>query len=329
MTKVLVTGGTGHAGFFSIVRFLEKGYDVNTSVRDLLKTEDLFKTIKDYGNFDDEAMSKLKFFQAVLGEESGWEDALEGVTYVNDVAYPFINNVPLEQLIDAALNGTMSLAKLAVASPSVKHFCFTSSYAAVAFGDTPKDGLYYGSDWTPEDSKMLDGYMLSKIIVEKKLWEFFKSDENLKSKYPTTFNVICPYGIYGPVPTKHYSGSLAPLKSVIDGSKAPILGYTLSVTDVRNLADAYVAACENKDSYWERFTLQTDDAITFDDMTKLAVEKYPALKSQASTEKTPFILGARLADCSKAKKLLGYKPTPIKETILDSVKSIVVNEKLV
>src|SRR3954453_5695491 len=83
--KVLVTGGSGYLGGWSIVRALQAGYDVRTTIRDLAREHEVRANI----GTQVDAGDQLDVVAADLPSDDGWADAVAGCDYVLHVASPF------------------------------------------------------------------------------------------------------------------------------------------------------------------------------------------------------------------------------------------------
>ncbi|EGV63500.1 hypothetical protein PSN45_004219 [Yamadazyma tenuis] len=329
MSTVLVTGATGHTGVFTVLEYIKNGYKVNTTMRDISQLSEVKEMIQKTGNLSDEAMKNIRYFQADLGKEEGWKEAIDGCEYVCHVAYPFINNVPLEQIYDAAITGTMNLLNLAANTESVKQFIFCSSFAAIGFADSYPEGTIVNDDsWTPEDAKILDGYMKSKILVEKMMWKFIKSSEN---KRGMSFTSIAPYMISGPLPWGYRKlvGVMGLIKLYITGGLDVILHYHLNNSDVRDLSKSFVSATNNKEAFNERFLLVEEKEHLMSEIVDILKRDFPAKYSEkVPTAVSPPLTISKITDSSKARRILNFNPIPFEESIKQSIENIIERENL-
>src|ERR1700730_16927285 len=87
---ILVTGGTGFIGGWTIVELLKRGYSVRTTVRSLDKEPAVRARIS--ANID--PGERLSFFVADLTSDAGWDAAVEGCDYVLHVASPLGADAP-------------------------------------------------------------------------------------------------------------------------------------------------------------------------------------------------------------------------------------------
>lgn len=128
---VLITGGSGHVGFKTLIVALEHGYRVRAVVRSDEKAKLILATpsIKRLNPGDRLTFSIVPDFLA----PSAFTSALEGVDYAIHLASPITGgNGDFEtQLIQPAVKGTLSFLESAKATPSIKRVVITSSVAAV------------------------------------------------------------------------------------------------------------------------------------------------------------------------------------------------------
>lgn len=84
---VLVTGGTGFVGAHCILRLLEKGYNVKTTLRSLSRKNEVIEMLKNGGA---EAVDNPSFIEADLSKDTNWDEAVNNCDYVLHVASPNI-----------------------------------------------------------------------------------------------------------------------------------------------------------------------------------------------------------------------------------------------
>ena len=84
--QVLVTGGSGFVGGHCVVRLLDAGFRVRTTVRSLRREAEVRAAVAAGGV---EAGDRLTFAEADLAADAGWAHAVSDCAYVLHVASPF------------------------------------------------------------------------------------------------------------------------------------------------------------------------------------------------------------------------------------------------
>ncbi|XP_059598124.1 LOW QUALITY PROTEIN: phenylacetaldehyde reductase [Vitis vinifera] len=174
---VCVTGASGYIASWLVKLLLQCGYTVKATVRDPndpKKTEHLLAL--------EGAKERLHLFKANLLEEGSFDSVVDGCDGVFHTASPVVMIVddPQAQLIDPALEGTMSVLGSCAKVPSVKRVVVTSSMASVAFNGKPLapdvlvDESWFSDPVFCEKSKLW--YMLSKTLAEEAAWKFAKEN---------------------------------------------------------------------------------------------------------------------------------------------------------
>lgn len=326
MVKVLVTGITSHAAPYTVFEFIKKGYEINATLRDLSKAEEVKQMLKNSGDLTEAQLNKITLFQADLDKKEGWEEAISGCDYVVHIAYPFINFVPLEELYDAAVVGSLNLLKLAEKTPSVKHFVFCSSAASIGYNESYPEGTVIDDSFvTSKDSKVLDGYMTSKIICDEEYWKIIYSDEN---KSGLTLTTLHPGGITGPVPYgyKKFVGALMVVDTYTKGGLGKAFNAYINTTDVVDFAKANVAAVENESAHNQKILVLDDQSLS-PEVTVDIIRKYspPEIAAKVPTEFGPVWLSDRKFNINKAKEILGYNPTNYVDSFKATVQGVLKN----
>lgn len=180
--KVLVTGASGFIAAHIIQQLYAKGgYSVVGTVRSDEKGQFF---VKQYPEFQYEIVKDLSQLDAFEHVFKSHPD----VDYVLHTASPFHFNGtdPQKDLIDPAINGTLSILQAAKKyGPNVKKIVITSSFAAVMQFPPDKVGpsfVYNEKVWnniTKEQStlNLFTGYVASKTFAERSAWEFVETEK--------------------------------------------------------------------------------------------------------------------------------------------------------
>ena len=131
MEKVLVTGATGFIASHLILNLIDKGYEVRGTARSASKAKRLNEVLSAYAGRPIE----IPIFEADLTSDAGWDEAMDGVSYVQHVASPFPTGLPKhpDELIIPARDGALRALR-AAKKAGVKRVVMTSSFAAIGYG---------------------------------------------------------------------------------------------------------------------------------------------------------------------------------------------------
>ncbi|EHK49359.1 hypothetical protein TRIATDRAFT_49296 [Trichoderma atroviride IMI 206040] len=334
MATVLVTGGSGYVASHLILKLLQEGYTVKTTIRSLSKEEHVRSALQKAGAV---YMNRLSFHPADLTKDEGWAEAIQGCSYVHHVASPFPGQAPKDEneLIIPAKEGTIRVLK-AAREARVKRLIFTSSFAAIGYGDGDKREPYTEKDWSALDG--LPAYHKSKTLAEKAAWDFIESEGG-----DLELSVVNPVGIFGPVMSESISSSIDLIKKLMDGSVAKCPRTYFNIVDVRDLADLHIRTMLDPAAKNQRFIASSDGKpLALIEVARIIsqgrpgkalkiptgeipswIVRFAALFSPAARQVVPFLGVVRLLDNGKAKRVLGWTPQAVEDTILDTVDSLV------
>lgn len=324
---VLVTGGNGFVGGWSIVELLKQGYAVRTTVRNLARADAVRATIGAAT-----AIDRLSFFTADLLDDAGWPEAMAGVDYVLHVASPLGGGAALdrEALVAPARDGTLRVLRAATAA-GVKRVVMTSA-AATARPPLSSHQISNETLWADPADPQFDAYRVSKIRAEKAAWAFMaQADSN------TELTTILPGAVFGPILSKDNLGSVNIIADLLAGRPPamPQLGFW--VVDVRDLVAAHIAAMTTPEAAGERFIVagrflwmaeiaailrdklgaNTPRRVLPNWLVRLLVPFMPNLRTLAP------LIGRRFEiDTSKGQRVLGVRPRPAEATLVDCAKSL-------
>ena len=229
--KILVSGATGFIAGHTIEKLLAQGHDVVATVRnaaDVAKTAHL--------SVMPGASDRLSLVSAELMAKDAF-DAHVDVDVIMHMASPYVMHVtdPQRDLVDPAVEGTLAMLRAAVKSSRVKRVVLTSSMAAIT--DEPDGRVLTESDWNTKSSLTRNPYYLSKTLAERAAWDFMK-DQN------PSFDliVINPFLVIGPAHTSAINTSNQTFVDMIKGTYPAIMAIDWGFIDVRDVADAHIAA---------------------------------------------------------------------------------------
>lgn len=307
---------------------LERGYRVRTTVRSSAKAAEVHDLITAAG----QDPAQVEVVQADLMSDDGWSDAVADCRYVLHVASPFPTRVPKDpdDLIVPAREGTLRVLRAAHAA-GAHRVVVTSSFAAVGYGHQPTGRAFTEHDWTDLSGKVpVAPYPTSKTIAERSAWDFAQDHRE------TEVAVVNPVAILGP-PLGRDSGTSVELVQRLMKGMPGLPDVAYGVVDVRDVADLQVRAMIDPAAAGERFLAISGDFLT---LREFAEALRDGLGEQARRVPTRVLpnwmvrLAGRLdptvaqlspelgrhknATSAKAAKMLGWRPRPARESIVDT-----------
>jgi len=326
---ILVTGGSGYIAGYLIRQLAAEGWTIHTTVRSLKREAEVRAWLG-------VPEASLHFFAADLMDDEGWAEAVAGCSHVAHVASPFPAGAVKHEddLIVPAREGALRALRFA-AKAGVKRFVMTSSVAAIAYGHTG-ERIYTEADWTDVNAPGLGAYVKSKTIAERAARDWMAQNGGTME-----FCTINPSAVLGPLLSDDFSTSIEFVKRLIDGSMPgfPRLGF--AVVDVRDLADLHVRALNALNMANERFIgagpfmMMREVGQLLRDRLGPEARKVPkrvipdfVLRLMAvfdgSIKQVVGELGrTRAADAAHALAVLGWKPRPAEESIVDTARSLI------
>ncbi len=330
---VLVTGGSGYIAGWCVAGLLQQGYVVRTTVRDLSKEAAVRASlgkITDPGN-------RLSFYAANLTADAGWDEAVSGCDYVLHVASPLGVADPKDpnDLIIPAREGAKRAVTAAIKA-DVKRIVLTSSVAATSKGSGGRDWTSDETVWTDLAAPKVSAYAQSKTLAERAAWALIQACSG-----QTTLATVNPALVLGPVTSDDFSESVQVVERLLSGRVPGLPRLGFNVVDVRDVADLHIRAMTDPQAAGQRFIAAANFAW-MGEIAQLLRERLGEDAAKVPTRKVPDCV-VRLAGlfdkdlgsvapslghthdytCEKAQRLLGWKPRPLEETILDCANSLI------
>lgn len=333
MTKVLVTGATGFIASHTILALVNKGYSVRGTARSAGKADQLNATLSAYAAKPIE----IELVSADLTRDDGWIEAMEGVTYLLHLASPILTVLPKDpnDLIVPARQGALRVLRAAKAA-GVKRAVMTSSFAAIGYGwGDQRPPVLDESHWSnPDNIKDNTAYTRSKTIAEKAAWDYVQG-EGAGLELAT----ISPVAVLGPAMSGDISASLELVTQPMQNKVPAFPKMSYGIVDVRNVAQAHVAAMEKPEAAGERFIVG-DEILSFAEIGDLLREAYPnrklpkgelpnwlvkllTLVNPPLKQIVPELGKRRTYSNEKSRKVLGLDYIPAREAVLASANSLI------
>src|SRR5580692_8607018 len=332
---VLVTGGSGYIGGWCVIGLLQQGYNVRATIRDLSREAGVranLAKVADPGN-------RLSFYAANLTSDDGWDAATEGCDYVLHVASPLGVAEPKDpnELIVPARDGAKRAINAAIKA-GVKRIVMTSSVAATSKTDAGRDSLSDETVWTDPSAPGVSAYSQSKTIAERAAWDLIAA-----SGGSTTLATVNPALVLGPVLSGDYSESVQVVERLMSGRVPGLPRIGFNIVDARDVADLHIRAMTAPEAAGQRF-IAANQFAWMADIAAILKAQLGTEAAKVPTRKVPdFVLRiAGLFDkdlgsvtgslgqkhdfsSAKAQDMLGWRPRPMEDTVLDCAKSLIAN----
>jgi dihydroflavonol-4-reductase len=329
---VLVTGGSGFIGGWCVIGLLQQGYVVRATVRDLGRESAVraaLGKVVDPGN-------RLSFYAANLTSDEGWDAAVEGCDYVLHVASPLGVAEPKDPdvLIKPAREGARRAVGAAI-KHGVKRVVLTSSVAATS-SESAGDSLSDETVWTDPKAPKVSAYSQSKTLAERAAWALIETAGGA-----TTLATVNPALVLGPVLSGDYSESVQVVERLVSGRVPGLPRLGFNIVDARDVADLHIRAMIDPKAAGERFIAAANFAWMADlaallrthlgeEAAKVPTRKVPdfVLRLVSLFDKdlgavTPSLGQKHDFSSAKAQTLLGWRPRPLEETVLDCARSLI------
>ncbi|XP_059282190.1 anthocyanidin reductase ((2S)-flavan-3-ol-forming) [Lycium ferocissimum] len=276
LKSACVIGGTGFMASLLVKLLLEKGYTVNTTVRDPGNHKKISHLLALH------SLGNLRIFQADLTDETSFDAPIADCDAVFHVATPinFASQDPENDMIKPTIQGVVNVLKACAKSNRVKRVVLTSSAAAVTINQLSGTDLVMDeSNWT--DVGFLTstkpptwGYPVSKTLAEKEAWKFAE-ENNIK------LITVIPSLMAGPNLTPETPSSVALAMSLITGNEFLIsnlkgmqmLSGSISMTHVEDVCRAHIFVAE-KESAFGRYICSTVNT-SVPELANFLKKRYP------------------------------------------------------
>lgn len=283
-----VIGGSGYVASTLIKLLLERGYDVNTTVRDPDDQKKIshLVTLQTLGN--------LNIFRADLTDEQSFDAPIAGCDLVFHVATPvnFASQDPENDMIKPAIQGVENVLRACAKAGKVRRVILTSSAAAVTIDGLNGTGLVMDeSHWT--DVEFLSsakpptwGYPASKTLAEKAAWKF--AEEN-----NIDLVTVIPSLMAGPPLTLETPSCLGLAMALITGNEFLINGMkgmqmlsgSISMAHVEDVCRAHILVGEKESASGRYICCAVNTSVP--ELAKFLKNRYPEYNIPTEFEGIP------------------------------------------
>ncbi|KAJ8749020.1 hypothetical protein K2173_013463 [Erythroxylum novogranatense] len=293
---VCVTGGTGFLASWLIMRLLQHGYSVHTTIR----TDPGHERDLNFLTSLPGASEKLSIFEADLEDPESFGEAVKGCTGVFHLATPIDleEKMPEEVIVKIAVDGMLGILKACLKAQTVKRVVYTSSDAAVLFNGKDVD-LIDETCWTDVDyvrAKKIRGapYFISKTLTEKTALEFA---EEHKLEVVT----IIPTFVVGPFLCPKVPISVRLSLAMLWGEKEQLASLlNMSMVHADDVARAHIFLFEHPEAKGRYIC--SSHFMTNQELAKFLSAKYPEYPIPTD-QSLKDIKGFKAADLSSEKLL--------------------------
>ncbi|KAK6162494.1 hypothetical protein DH2020_002335 [Rehmannia glutinosa] len=267
--RVCVTGGTGFVASWLIMRLLQLGYSVNTTIRTF---PDSNKDISYLRNLPG-ASERLHIFSADLDEPDSFGPAIKGCVGVFHVAHPmeWDEKETEDAKTKRVIGGLLGVLKASLDSKTVKRFVYTSSATSVVFNG--KDlNIIDEECWTDIDFMRGLGlyggsYVITKTIAEKTALEFGE-------KHGLDVVTLVPTWIHGPFLGSRCPNSVRTSLALIFGDQENYKFFvSTSFVHVDDVARAHTHLFEYPQAKGRYICSAVE--VTIDKLSEFLLARYP------------------------------------------------------
>ncbi|KAK3429938.1 hypothetical protein EUGRSUZ_E01436 [Eucalyptus grandis] len=293
---VCVTGGTGFIASWLIMRLLEHGYSVRTTVRpdpDGKRDTSFLKNLPG-------ASERLQILTAELSDPESFSPAIKGCVGVFHVATPvdFEDREPEPVVTKRSIDGALGILRACLNSKTVKRVVYTSSAAAIEYNNS---GAYILDEdsWSDVESiremgRFGSSYAISKTLTEKAVLEFGE-------QHGLEVVTVVPTFVHGPFICPKFAGSVrVSLALVLGNENEYSLLLKVSFVHVDDLARAHIFLLEHPDTKGRYIC--TSATMTIEEMSEFLSERYPEFQIP-SPESLKELKGPRFPRLSSRKLL--------------------------
>jgi dihydroflavonol-4-reductase len=203
---------------------------------------------------------QIELVNADLMDKDSLQAAVAGCEYIVHVASPIPNEQPKDEMdvITPAVEGTIGMLEACVGS-DVKKLIVTGSCVSI-FDFTKGDREVDENDWSTLNDNMTP-YFKSKRIAEEAAWKFF--DELSEADKTFSMTMVMPGLVLGPLLQKSGGNSQEILTKMMNGEFKKVPAVYFPTVDVRDVADAHVAALKAEGNQRYAVTQGTQKMIDF------------------------------------------------------------------
>ncbi|KAI0325692.1 NAD-P-binding protein [Cubamyces sp. BRFM 1775] len=329
--KVLVTGVSGFSGIWIAHALLANGYHVRGTVRNPEKGAYVAHVFKNHGDrFEIVIVPDISKPHAF---DNAIDDTIIAIMHVAGVAE--LNAANASDVFGPNTNGVVNLLKSTLEKGrNMKRFVYMSSAQAL-LGNDDIFHVYTEDDWAEKDLALVqekgseaDGqalYRASKVLAERAIIDFVEEHKieigwdavRILPAWPVIHD-------WKTIDDLNLSSKLIYQQLITPRNNDKVNEYASEYIDVRDVADAFVAALKAEEAGGKRLLLDAG-AYTYQNLYDAVHKTAPDLEGviHGNPDAPPFVFPGAFVDSSKTVGLLQLKPfRTLGETAADTYKSI-------
>ena len=276
---VLLTGITGFIAKRIALDLLEAGYSVRGSLRSVARADEVRATLARHLS-DPAALDRLEFVELDLGQNDGWEDALQGVGALLHTASPFPLAQPRDEqvVIRPAVDGALRALR-AAHKAGVHRVVMTSSVVAIGVAEAPPGTVLTEDDWADPDHPTATPYSKSKTLAERAAWDFVASHPEMQ------LTAINPALVLGSPLDGGFGTSLQAIERIWRAKDPlqPEIGF--GIVDVADISAMHIRALERPETVGRRY-IGSNGSRTFPQIAAYLAKRHP--ERRISTRVAPM-----------------------------------------
>jgi len=289
--KYIITGGAGFIGSHIVEELVRQGQEV-------VVIDNLYNTTKDKIK---RCLKKIRFVKGDVRDIELLKKEFKGADFVLHLAALISVTESVrkpEEYREVNVGGTRNVLEASKLN-NVKRVVFSSSCAV--YGSTGK---------VPQDESLepmpMSPYAENKLEGEKLCKEYYKN-HGLKTVCLRYFNVFGPRQD----PKSPYAGVISIFaQKLLDNEQPTIFGdgeQTRDYVFVKNVVQANLLACKAEKGFGEVFNIGTEKEISVNTILKLVNKGFGKDIKPIFAPAREGEMSRACADCTKAKKVLGYR----------------------
>jgi nucleoside-diphosphate-sugar epimerase len=334
---VCVTGASGFIGSHIVAALLENGFFVVALVRN--PGSPAYLQLREFCGSRD---TRLEIHAANLLTPGSYDSHFARCSHVIHTAGEVTqrirpNRAESRRIISVNIEGASNVLRAVGSSPQIRKLVLTSSMSAVLSSQKDPRYRFTEADWNTDPPEASAPYWFSKTAQERQFTKAFAENAGQRE---TRLVCINPSVVIGPVfSAQHTRTSVGLVQDLYTGALPGCPNFYFSLVDVRDVALAHVRALT--ESSTEGRFLMPGRSVSMQVLSRMIREAFP--NSKAPLRRIPdwlmylvvpfnrtlsvrylrdYLGVERLFDDSKLRDKFQIEYRPLRETIVDTIRSV-------